>query len=96
MEKVGKSQSFQREGQAIQQAIQGEQIQRKTEEQIRQVNEAQNTGDGVEKVNERKERRNEGKNREKDRKEENSAETEEKKLPFISDPALGKKIDISY
>ncbi|MDR0503705.1 MAG: hypothetical protein LBH16_10345 [Treponema sp.] len=100
MDKVGKAQIFQREGQAIHQAILGEQIQRKTEEHIRQVNEAQNTGDGVEKVNERKERRHEGNKKEKDQKdarpEGSLDEKEDVKPSFISDPSLGKRIDISY
>jgi hypothetical protein len=47
IDKVGKAQSAQREGLAVQQAIQGVQLQRKTEEQIQSVNEAQDTGEGA-------------------------------------------------
>ncbi len=49
VDKVGKNQAAQKEGQALHQAIQGAQLERKNEEHIQQVNEAQNTGEGVRK-----------------------------------------------
>jgi hypothetical protein len=51
IDKVGKAQSAQKEGLAAQQALQGVQLQRKTEEHIQSVNEAQDTGEGAEKIN---------------------------------------------
>jgi len=98
MDKVGKSQSAQREGLALQQAIQGAQIQRKTEEHIQSVNEAQNTGDdGVEKVKDRpsgREGKESGEEKKKDARQKTS-EQEEARGPVISDPSLGRNIDIS-
>ncbi|MCL2270197.1 MAG: hypothetical protein FWC24_02525 [Treponema sp.] len=97
MDKVGKTQAAQREGQAIQQAIQGVQIQKKTEEQIQSVNETQNMGeDGTEKVKDRHSRR-EGKESGDGKKKESRKKDEEEKtqIPVISDPRLGRKIDIS-
>jgi hypothetical protein len=97
IDKVGKTQNAQREGFAIQQEIQGTQLQRKTEEQIRSVNEAQNTGeDGSEKV---KERGAKGQDSEKEKKKEarqNVPEKEKTQVKVFSDPRLGRNIDISY
>ena len=58
VDKVGKTQAAQKDGQALHQAIQGVQIQRKTEELIQQVNETQDTGDGAEKINDRTAKQN--------------------------------------
>ena len=96
VEKVGKAQAAQKEGQTIQQAIQGVAIQRKTDEQIQQVNETQDMGEGTEKVNDRS-----GKN--KDNQKGSTAnngnddnESNEEKQPVVfRDPRLGNKIDIS-
>ena len=98
MDKVAKSQSAQREGLALQQAIQGAQLQRKTEEHIQSVNEAQNTGDdGTEKVKDRPSQREgkepDGKKKKETR--EQSPEQEETRAPVICDPCLGRNIDIS-
>jgi putative protein kinase ArgK-like GTPase of G3E family len=96
VDKVGKTQAAQKEGQTLHQAIQGAQIERKTEEHIQQVNETQNTGEGIEKIKDRdKEHRSKqnsgGKNDER-KKEENAEETQTR---ILRDPYLGKKIDIS-
>ncbi|MDR2403194.1 MAG: hypothetical protein LBD78_04120 [Spirochaetaceae bacterium] len=100
VEKVGKSQASQKEGLAIQQALQGVQIQRKTEEQIQSVNETQDTGEGAEKVNDRGPR----KNKEDEEGREKGAQTDageaeegegEDIRAIIRDPALGRNIDIS-
>ena len=94
VDKVGKAQSAQREGHAIQQEIQGAQLQKKTEENIKSVNEAQNTGEGVEKVNDRGQHSSgKGSNKEKEpgKKDDND---EGNPLVFI-DPCLGRNIDIS-
>ena len=95
LDKVGKAQASQREGQALQQAIQGAQLQKKTEEHIQEVNEAQNTGEGAEKVNDHGQRGDAGgwKNKKEQRKD---AGNEEDRHPSVlCDPSLGKKIDIS-
>ena len=95
LDKVGKAYTSLKEGQVIQEAIQGIQIQKKAEEQVQHVNETQNTGDGVEKVNDRGQRnQRKGAKKENPQKEDDSEE--EEKRPFVfSDPNLGNKIDIS-
>jgi hypothetical protein len=94
LDKVAKTQSAQKESQVIQQAMQGVQLQRKTEEHIEQVNEAQNMGEGVEKVNDKKQ--NEKDKSEEKRKSREQAEKEgEDKSSVLRDLNLGKKIDIS-
>jgi hypothetical protein len=97
VEKVGKAQSAQREGLALQQEIQGVKLQQKTEEHIQSVNEAQNTGDdGTEKV---KDREGKGQDTEGEKKKDarqNTAEEEKNQAVVFSDPRLGKNIDISY
>ena len=92
VDKVGKAQALEREGQALQQAIQNVQIQKKSEEQVNQVNEAQNTGEGAEKINdherEHAQQQNSGKKNKKD-------EEKKEQASVLSDPALGRRIDIS-
>jgi len=94
LDKVGRTHVNQREGQAIQQAVQSVQIQRKAEEQIQQVNEAQNTGEGAEKVNDHAKRQEGGGGKKKERGQKEEIE-EENALSVMSDPRLGKTIDIS-
>ena len=96
IDKVGKTQAAQREGLAIQQAIEGIQIQRKTEENVQAVNKAQDTGDGVEKVKDRKEEKfNQAGGGEKRQDDDDEEKTEAAVQAVISDPSLGKNIDIS-
>jgi hypothetical protein len=96
VDKVGKTQAAQKEGQTLHQAIQGVQIERKTEEHIQQVNETQNTGEGIEKIKDREKeqghRQNSGHKNDERKKDEN---TEETQTHVLRDPYLGKKIDIS-
>jgi hypothetical protein len=93
LDKVARTYASQKEGQALQQAVQGAQIQKKTEEQIQQVNEAQNTGEGAEKINDHGKREHgEGKKKERGQKEEDE---DEKTASVLSDPSLGRNIDIS-
>ena len=95
VDKVGRAQSAQKEGLAIQQAIQGAQMERKTEEQIQSVNQAQNTGDdGVEGVKDRRER-GQAEGEEKKRQKDDEPALEGKKNSVIRDPTLGRNIDIS-
>jgi len=93
LDKVSRTQAAQKEGLILQQAIQGAQIQKKTDEQIHQVNEAKNTGEGAEKVNDHGQRQHGGSNNEKNKKED---DVEEDSQPSVlRDPVLGKNIDIS-
>jgi len=98
MDKVAKTQNAQREGLALHQTILGEQIQRKTEEHIQSVNETQNTGDdGTDKIKDRPSSRG-GKESDEEKKKdarEKTSEQDEAHSPVISDPRLGKNIDIS-
>jgi hypothetical protein len=94
LDKVAKTQSSQREGMALQQAIQGAELQRRTDEQIKAVNETQNTGeDGAEKVKDRGAQAHDGG---KGKTQEGEKTTqEEAKAVVIHDPSLGRNIDIS-
>ena len=98
VDKVGKAQTAQKEGQAIHQAMQGAQIQRKTDEQIQQVNETQDTGEGTDKINDRTPRQSGNKQNENSKKneDEKEGESEERAAIVLRDPGLGNKIDISY
>jgi len=96
IDKVGKAQSGQQEGLTQQQAMKGIQLQQKLDENIRSVNEAQNTGEGPEKVNDRDRRNASGGGDKKDKKSDNPNDDENEQTPSIfADPLLGKKIDIS-
>jgi len=99
VDKVGKTLSAQREGLAIQQANEGIQIQRKTEEQIQSVNKAQDTGEGVDKVNDRREQKHEQSKGDNKKPETagaaDAAAAENKSAVVIRDLYLGKTIDIS-
>jgi hypothetical protein len=100
LDKVGKTQASQKEGLAAQQVLQNVQTQRKTEEHIQSVNEAQDTGEGAEKVNDRGGRKNNaeegpGESREAQETGEGEDEAGEENLAVIRDPALGRNIDIS-
>ena len=95
IDKIGKAQGAQREGLAVQQAIQGAQLQRKTEEHIQEVNEAQDTGDGVEKTNDRGQRNAAGGGGKREKGPGKDDVTEEDNSVIFRDPTLGKNIDIS-
>ncbi|MCL1930812.1 MAG: hypothetical protein FWF55_03295 [Treponema sp.] len=98
MDKVAKTQTAQREEFAMHQSMQGVHIQKKTEAHIQSVNEAQNTGDdGTDKIKDRPSSRGRRESDEESEKEtwEEVSEEDEAQSPFISDPRLGNKIDIS-
>ena len=95
VDKVGKAQTALKDGLVLQQAIQGAQMERKTEERIQSVNETQNTGEGAEKITDRGGRgqasaEGGGKRQEED---EQAPQGEEPRI--IRDPTLGRNIDIS-
>jgi hypothetical protein len=94
LDKVAKTQSSQREGAAMHEAIQGTVLQRRTDEQIKAVNDVQNTGeDGAEKVKDRgAQQHGDGKGR---KQESEKPDQEEAKAAVIHDPSLGRNIDIS-
>ena len=94
VDKVAKAQVSQREGQAMQQAIQGVQLQKKTEENVQQVNETQNTGEGAQKVKDQGPDQDE-KNNNRRRKDSQQSGEKEHSVSVLSDPCLGKNIDIS-
>jgi hypothetical protein len=94
LDKVAKTQNAAREGQALQQAIHNTQLQRKTEEHVQQVNEAQNMGEGIEQVKDRDAENKQG-NGGKKRKGKNDNEEDENESSVFRDPSLGQKIDIS-
>jgi Skp family chaperone for outer membrane proteins len=91
LDKVGKTHTNLKEG--LQQVVQEIQIQKKTEEHIQEVNEAQNTGEGVEKVKDREHGNDQKQNESKKNKKENKED--EDAVSVLSDPSLGRKINIS-
>ena len=95
IDKVGKSQAVQKEGQQIQAAIQQVQTQRKIEENVQSVNEAQDLSDEAGKIKDENGRdTGRGGTRGKGEREEEET-TEDEKPDLIRDPALGRNIDIS-
>jgi len=93
LDKVGKAHTSQKEGQ-INQAIEAMQIQKKTDEQMLQINEAQNTGEGAEKVKDRP-NENHRQSGNKNKRNKDGAEEEKENTFVLSDPSLGKNIDIT-
>ena len=96
VDKVGKTQIAEKEGHVLQQSIHGAQLQRKTEEHIRQVSEAQNMGEGIEKISDHNKRNQQNSGgKEKDKNENNKDKDEDAQIFILRDPNLGRKIDIS-
>ena len=95
LDKVAKTQAVQREGVQIHSALQQVQVQRKIEENVQSVNEAQEMGEEAQNIKD--EQQGHSANQGERGKSERDAETsEEKEKPdLIRDPALGKNIDIS-
>jgi hypothetical protein len=97
VEKVGKNQAAQKDGLQIQAALHQVQSQKKAEEQVQSVNEAQDTGDGAERIKDETSRRRpfeEGEGRENPEDGEEEPEREGREN-LIRDPSLGRNIDIS-
>jgi len=98
MDKVGKNQASLREGLQIQEALQQQQSQKKLEENVQSVNQAQEMGQEAEKIKDDGKRNpTPGGNRKNPREEneENELKAEVDKPELIRDPALGRNIDIS-
>jgi len=98
LDKVARTQLAHREGLALQQAMQGVQIQRKASEQAKAVHEAQNAGDdGAEKVNdEGRKGRGEAGGKQRGAGQEASSRQKQAPPPVFKDPGLGKNVDISF
>jgi hypothetical protein len=94
IDKVGKEQANLKDGVHIQDSLQGAQIQKKTEERVRTVNESQDTGEGAERVKDRNARKGGGEASGQDGRE-GGAEDEARDPSVIRDPDLGMNIDVS-
>ena len=95
MDKVGKNQAVLREGQQLQESLQQVQNQRKLEENVKAVNEAQEMGNEAGKIKDENRRNAQGDNSGvKGRQPENEEPPDDEKQDYISDPALGRNIDI--
>ena len=93
-DKVSKQATAQREGAALLQSIQHVRIQQQADEKVRSVNEAQNTGDGSEAIDDEN-----GGRAGQEAPHGEHAETKEEEAQnegIIRDPALGKNIDFSF
>ena len=96
LDKVGKTQSMIRDGQQIHDSLQQNQIQRKLEDNVRSVNEAQDMGEEPAKIMEDKGRGTHYKGAGKGKEEDTEETTESYITPeYFKDPSLGKNIDIS-
>jgi len=95
VDKVGKTQNAMKDGLVMQQAMQGAHVERKNEQRIQSVNEAQNTGDGIEKIKDRREQHHEQADGKKNERENAAEAAAEAASTVISDPLLGRNIDIS-
>jgi len=95
MDKVGKQEAAQREGAAILQSIQQAKHQQQTDEKVRSVNEAQDTGEGAEGIKDK----NGGRAGQDAGRRNHTAENEEEKEwegdIIIRDPDLGMNVDVS-
>jgi hypothetical protein len=90
MNQVGKDQSVQKDGTAIQNAMQGMGLVKENEQKDNSVNQSRDVGDDIEKL------KNESRNkRERKNKKKAKQEQEEKKKKYFTDPDLGHHIDIS-
>jgi hypothetical protein len=94
LEKVGKAQASQKDGVLIQQAVQSAVIQRRTEEHIQSVNEAQDTGRGAEEISGRNAQRHHAEEEEESR-DQDKKDGEKPGASVFQDPALGKYIDFT-
>ena len=94
LDKVARNQTQQREGLQIQAALNQVQSQKKAEEQVRSVNEAQDMGYGTPMVKDEKSQ-NQTPNREKKENEEVQEPIAEARSAGFRDPTLGRIIDIS-
>ena len=99
LDKVAKTQTAQREGLQIQESLQQIQVQKKLEENVQSVNQAQNMGQEAETIRDENRRGAQGNKEEAGEKQNQSEDgkttAENLKPALIRDPALGRNIDIS-
>jgi len=95
MDKVGKQEMAQKEGAALLQSIQQAKQQQQTDEKIRSVNEAQNTGEGAEGVKDKNGGRAGQDGNRHNRAAEETEEAAREGETIIRDPDLGMNIDVS-
>jgi len=97
LDKVGKNQAAQREGLQIHEALQQVQTQRKLEENVQSVNQAQNMGEEAEIIRDEQRRGfHSGRGGTNDTHTEDVDTSNKNEKPdLIRDPALGRNIDIS-
>jgi hypothetical protein len=95
IDKVGRNQSLQKEGLQIQAALQQVQSQKKAEETVRSVNEAQNMADDASKIKDEESRQHNFYHGKENGEAPSGEEEDRPKDALIRDPALGRNIDIS-
>ena len=96
LDKVGRTQAFIREGQQLQDALHQADTQRKLEQNIQSVNQAQNMGEEDKTIKDENRSETHARNHGGDKKRnEEKGETEEERPESIRDPALGRNLDIS-
>ncbi|MCL2832224.1 MAG: hypothetical protein FWD78_03555 [Treponema sp.] len=99
MDKVGKNQVLQKEGLQLQASLQHTESQKKAEQQVKSVNQAQDMGYGTSKI---KDENSHSPGQEKKSKDNESGDDEKKNEKaaaaqnnYFRDPTLGRNIDIS-
>ena len=92
MNQVGKEQAAREAVSPQFQLSQGAEIVKRTEEDDNSVNQTRDTGDGLEKVKDQKER--EGKRRASGREKKEKESTREKEKKYFEDPDLGHHVNI--
>jgi len=95
MDKVGKNQALLREGLQNQEALQQQQSQRKIEENVQSVNQAQEMGKEAEKIKDDGRHNSGGGGKKEETEQEEESNAEGLKPELIRDPALGRNVDIS-
>ena len=97
MDKVGKEQSAVKDGQTLHKVVHEEVSQRKTEEKMRAVVEAEQTGEGLSGIKDSKENKSppEGRGKGGEKEPSEDAAGTSPKLKAYSDPAIGKHLDLS-
>ncbi|MDR0525484.1 MAG: hypothetical protein LBG90_06400 [Spirochaetaceae bacterium] len=93
IDKVGKLQSAERDGLAVQQSMQSGHLQKKNDEQVHSVDQTKEDEE-TEAINDRRARKKSEKR--KNPKKEKEEDPETKKPPEFRDPSLGKHIDLSF
>ena len=95
IDKVGKTQAVLREGQQLQENLHQIQTQKKLEENVQSVNEAQDMGKESAKVKDENGKGAQARGGGRGRQEDNEEPGREGNLSLIRDPALGRNIDIT-